>query len=83
GIPRCDNSSYPPSGTLEQLDWSLVGKIQIETVGEDVDEIDKQAELIGEMQLRPEDQGCIHASFELQLHVIHVVVNEHEVDQCW
>ncbi|GJZ16682.1 hypothetical protein Tco_0552805 [Tanacetum coccineum] len=63
-----------PFGKQEQLDWSLVGKIQIETVGDDVDEIDKQAELIGEMQLKPEDQDCVHASDELQLHVVHVVV---------
>ncbi|GJQ99196.1 hypothetical protein Tco_0522181 [Tanacetum coccineum] len=60
---------HPLSGTLEQLDWSLVRKIQvvavdrlwkhipisdmvkyeveIETLGECVDEIDKLAELIG------------------------------------
>ncbi|GKG01096.1 hypothetical protein Tco_0305801, partial [Tanacetum coccineum] len=60
---------HPLSGTLEQLDWSLGGKIQvvavdrlwehipiidmakrkveIETLGECIDEIDKLAELIG------------------------------------
>ncbi|GJS29534.1 hypothetical protein Tco_0490154 [Tanacetum coccineum] len=43
--------------------------VEIETVGEGVDEIDKLAELIGEMQLKQEDQGCVHASNELQLHV--------------
>ncbi|GJZ39414.1 hypothetical protein Tco_0585977 [Tanacetum coccineum] len=36
--------------------------VEIETVGECVDEIDKLAELIGEMQLKQEDQGCVHAS---------------------
>ncbi|GKG53886.1 hypothetical protein Tco_0555286, partial [Tanacetum coccineum] len=41
--------------------------IDIETVGEDVDEIDKLAELTDEMQLKQEDQGCVHASNELQL----------------
>ncbi|GKF13487.1 hypothetical protein Tco_0054949, partial [Tanacetum coccineum] len=52
--------------------------VEIETVGESVDEIDKLAELIGEMQLKQEDQGCVHASNELQLHVVHVVADEHE-----
>ncbi|GKF49934.1 hypothetical protein Tco_0143185, partial [Tanacetum coccineum] len=61
----------------------VVENKRCETVGDDVDEIDKQAELIGEMQLKPEDQGCVHASFELQLHVVHVVADEHEVDQRW
>ncbi|GJU39163.1 hypothetical protein Tco_1192120 [Tanacetum coccineum] len=55
--------------------------VEIETVGEGVDEIDKLAELTDEMQLKQEDQGCVHASNELQLHVVHVVADEHEVDQ--
>ncbi|GJX72699.1 hypothetical protein Tco_0309870 [Tanacetum coccineum] len=57
--------------------------VEIETVGEGVDEIDKLAELTDEMQLKQEDQGCVHASNELQLHVVHVVADEHEVDQHW
>ncbi|GKF81716.1 hypothetical protein Tco_0240318 [Tanacetum coccineum] len=57
--------------------------VEIETVGDDVDEIDKQAELIDEMQLKQEDRGCVHASNELHLHVIHVVAGEHEADQHW
>ncbi|GJR80200.1 hypothetical protein Tco_0079776 [Tanacetum coccineum] len=48
-------------------------EVEIETVGECVDEIDKLAELIGEMQLKQEDRGCVHASNELHLHVFHVV----------
>ncbi|GKB69575.1 retrovirus-related pol polyprotein from transposon TNT 1-94 [Tanacetum coccineum] len=44
--------------------------VEIETVGEGVDEIDKLTELTGEMQLKQEDQGCVHASNELQLHVV-------------
>ncbi|GJR15792.1 putative reverse transcriptase domain-containing protein [Tanacetum coccineum] len=84
---------HPLSGTLEQLDWSLVGKIQIvdvgklwehilivrwmtventrcgelrlETLGKCVDEIDKPTELIGEMQLKQEDQSCVHGINEL------------------
>ncbi|GJS03540.1 hypothetical protein Tco_0320048 [Tanacetum coccineum] len=32
--------------------------VEIETVGEGVDEIDKLAELTDEMQLKQEDQGC-------------------------
>ncbi|GJV80164.1 hypothetical protein Tco_1516034 [Tanacetum coccineum] len=53
--------------------------VEIETVGECVDEIDKLAELIGEMQLEQEDRGCVHASNELHLHVVHVVVVEYSV----
>ncbi|GJS79121.1 reverse transcriptase domain-containing protein [Tanacetum coccineum] len=104
-IEECAKSKSRNTGTLEQLDWSLVGKIQvvavdrlwehipitdmvkreveIETVGECVDEIDKLAELIGEMQLEQEDRGCVHASNELHLHVVHVVAGEHEADQHW
>ncbi|GJT53143.1 hypothetical protein Tco_0988197 [Tanacetum coccineum] len=48
-------------------------EVEIETLGECVDEIDKLAELIGEMQLKQEDQSCVHASNELHLHVFHVV----------
>ncbi|GKB78540.1 hypothetical protein Tco_0945435 [Tanacetum coccineum] len=57
--------------------------VEIEIFGEGVDEIDKLAELIGGMQLKQEDHGCVHASSELQLHVVHVVADEHEVDQHW
>ncbi|GKG42944.1 hypothetical protein Tco_0479628 [Tanacetum coccineum] len=63
--PRFHNSGIP---------------LEIETVDECVDEIDKLAELNGEMQLKQEDHGCVHASNELQLHVVHVVAGEHEVD---
>ncbi|GJS04866.1 hypothetical protein Tco_0321374 [Tanacetum coccineum] len=49
--------------------WLL---LLIETVGKGVDEIDKLAELTDEMQLKQEDQGCVHASNELQLHAVHV-----------
>ncbi|GJX44186.1 hypothetical protein Tco_0260862 [Tanacetum coccineum] len=74
---------HPLSGTLEQLDRSLVGKIQtdmvkrdveIETVGEGVAEMIRLAELFGEMQTKAEDPGLrsMH-KIELQLHVIHGV----------
>ncbi|GJW78337.1 hypothetical protein Tco_0140019 [Tanacetum coccineum] len=43
--------------------------VEIETLGESIDEIDKLAELIGEMQLKQEDRSCVHASNELHLHV--------------
>ncbi|GKG19077.1 hypothetical protein Tco_0376176, partial [Tanacetum coccineum] len=33
--------------------------VEIEILGEFVDEIDKLAELIGEMQLKQEDQSCV------------------------
>ncbi|GJW44776.1 hypothetical protein Tco_0073575 [Tanacetum coccineum] len=49
-------------------------EVEIETLGECVDEIDKLAELIGEMQLKQEDQSCVHALNKLHLHVFHVIV---------
>ncbi|GKD37749.1 hypothetical protein Tco_1257956 [Tanacetum coccineum] len=65
------------------IDTHLLDKYlkEVETVGEGVDEFDRLAELTDEMQLKQEDQGCVHASNELQLHVVHVVADEHEVDQ--
>ncbi|GKB90596.1 hypothetical protein Tco_0962868 [Tanacetum coccineum] len=57
--------------------------VEIETLGECVDEIDKLAKLIGEMQLKQEDRSCVHASKELHLHVFHVVECKHEADQHW
>ncbi|GJS48136.1 hypothetical protein Tco_0598257 [Tanacetum coccineum] len=113
----CDNSSKKDTHVIdrinyiipfeqpEQLDQSLVGKIQvcllltmgasgttvktdmvkheveIQTLGECVDEIDKLSKLIDEMQLKQEDQSCVHASNELSLHVFHVVAGKHEADQ--
>ncbi|GJT62369.1 hypothetical protein Tco_1092117 [Tanacetum coccineum] len=62
---------HPPSGKLEttklEYDWEnltdmVKRAVEIETVGEGVDEIDKLAELTDEMQLKQEDQGCVHAS---------------------
>ncbi|GJS38714.1 hypothetical protein Tco_0563757 [Tanacetum coccineum] len=62
------------SGTLEQLDRSLVGKIQI-----CVDKFDKVTVLFGEMQLKQEDRSYVHASNELHLHVDHGSFNcKHE-----
>ncbi|GJS05114.1 hypothetical protein Tco_0321622 [Tanacetum coccineum] len=55
--------------------------VEVETVGKGVDEIDKMAELTDEMQLKPEDQGYVHASNELQLHVVMLVAVCYEVDQ--
>ncbi|GKA02543.1 hypothetical protein Tco_0675208 [Tanacetum coccineum] len=47
-------------------------EVEIETVGECVDEIDKLAELIGEMQLKQEDsRGCVSCINELHLHSVH------------
>ncbi|GJY55504.1 hypothetical protein Tco_0454619 [Tanacetum coccineum] len=48
-------------------------EVEIETLGDCIDEIDKLAELIDEMQLKQEDQSCVHASNKLHLHVFHVV----------
>ncbi|GKD34977.1 hypothetical protein Tco_1250486 [Tanacetum coccineum] len=61
----------------------VVENKRCETVGDCVDEIDKLAELIGEMQLKQEDRSCVHASNELHLHVVHVVPGKHEADQHW
>ncbi|GJW35226.1 hypothetical protein Tco_0058146 [Tanacetum coccineum] len=45
-----------------------------------VDEIDKETVSFDEMQLKLEDRS---ASDELHLHVVHVVLSEHESDQHW
>ncbi|GJZ58478.1 hypothetical protein Tco_0613972 [Tanacetum coccineum] len=45
--------------------------VEIETVDECVDEIDKLAELMVRMQ-QSKRSGCVHASNEHQLHVRHV-----------
>ncbi|GJT47427.1 hypothetical protein Tco_0956142 [Tanacetum coccineum] len=47
--------------------------VELRECDECSNEIDKLAELTDEMQLKQEDQGCVHASNELQLHVVHVV----------
>ncbi|GJS71277.1 hypothetical protein Tco_0704118 [Tanacetum coccineum] len=57
--------------------------VVVESLGKCVDEIDKPTELIGEMQLKQEDQSCVHASNELHLHVFRVVVGKYEADQYW
>ncbi|GJY33428.1 hypothetical protein Tco_0417897 [Tanacetum coccineum] len=67
-----DSSPFWNTGTTRlESGWE-----NSETVGECVDEIDKLAELNGEMQLKQEDRGCVHASNELHLHVVHVVAGE-------
>ncbi|GJV30271.1 hypothetical protein Tco_1386719 [Tanacetum coccineum] len=47
--------------------------VEVESSGECVDEIDKLMEVIGEMQLKQEDQSYVHTSNELHLHVFRVV----------
>ncbi|GKG29629.1 hypothetical protein Tco_0419527 [Tanacetum coccineum] len=51
--------------------------VEIETVDKCVDEIGKLAELTDEMQLKQEDQGCVYASNELQLHVVGMCLITH------
>ncbi|GJZ07147.1 hypothetical protein Tco_0540940 [Tanacetum coccineum] len=58
--------------SMWSVDLAVGDRGTIKTVGEGVDEIDKLAELTDEMQLKQEDQGCVHASNELQLHVISI-----------
>ncbi|GJU21047.1 retrovirus-related pol polyprotein from transposon TNT 1-94, partial [Tanacetum coccineum] len=55
--------------------------VEVENSGKCVDEIDKESESFGEMQLRQEDQSYFHASNKLHLHVVHVVLNKHESGQ--
>ncbi|GJQ91468.1 putative reverse transcriptase domain-containing protein [Tanacetum coccineum] len=50
--------------------------VEVESLGNCVDEIDKPTEFIGEMQLKQEDQSCVHASKELHLHVFRVVADK-------
>ncbi|GKC21146.1 hypothetical protein Tco_1023296 [Tanacetum coccineum] len=50
--------------------------VEVDSLGECVDDIDKLTEVIGEMQLKKEDQSYVHASNELtntSLAVVHVV----------
>ncbi|GKD33995.1 hypothetical protein Tco_1249504 [Tanacetum coccineum] len=53
----------------------------VESSGKSADEIDKEIVSFGEMQLKQEDQSCVHASTELHLHAVHVIPSEHESDQ--
>ncbi|GKF57149.1 hypothetical protein Tco_0170686, partial [Tanacetum coccineum] len=46
--------------------------VDVESSGKSADEIDKETVSFGEMQLKQEDRSCVHASIELQLHVVHV-----------
>ncbi|GJT04338.1 hypothetical protein Tco_0838800 [Tanacetum coccineum] len=55
--------------------------VDVESSGKSADEIDKETVSFGEMQLKQEDQSCVHASIELHLHAVHVVPSEHESDQ--
>ncbi|GJW16394.1 hypothetical protein Tco_0020527 [Tanacetum coccineum] len=70
------------------IDTHLLDKYlkEIETVGEWVDEIDKLAELNGEMQLKQEDPGCVHASYtELSIGMPFMLLQlyEHDGDHLW
>ncbi|GJW53627.1 hypothetical protein Tco_0097712 [Tanacetum coccineum] len=47
--------------------------VDVESSGKSADEIDKKTVSFVEMQLKQEDQSCVHASIELHLHVVHVV----------
>ncbi|GKE43052.1 hypothetical protein Tco_1470336, partial [Tanacetum coccineum] len=55
--------------------------VDVESSSKSADEIDKETVSFGKMQLKQEDQSCVHASIELNLHVVHVVPSEHESDQ--
>ncbi|GKF51391.1 hypothetical protein Tco_0147858, partial [Tanacetum coccineum] len=48
--------------------------VDVENSGKSADEIDKETVSFGEMQLRKEDWSCVHASNELHLRVVHVVL---------
>nr|GEZ24273.1 hypothetical protein [Tanacetum cinerariifolium] len=78
------------SGTLEQLDQSLVGKIQtdmvklvveFESFGMSVDELDKETGSSDGLQPKQVDLSYVHALNEPYLHEIHVVPSKHEADQ--
>ncbi|GKD62238.1 hypothetical protein Tco_1299747, partial [Tanacetum coccineum] len=55
--------------------------VDVESSGKSADEIDKETVSFGEMQLKQEDQSCVHASIELHFHVVHVVPSVHESNQ--
>ncbi|GJZ88479.1 hypothetical protein Tco_0660261 [Tanacetum coccineum] len=49
--------------------------VEVECFGKCVDEFEKVTMLFGEMQLKQVDRSYVHASNELHLHVVHVVLN--------
>ncbi|GKB54838.1 hypothetical protein Tco_0905591 [Tanacetum coccineum] len=84
------NILYSPSYSRLLPDGKVIHTVKIDNVkqivdvessGKSVDEIDKETVSFGEMQLKQEDQSCVHASIELHLHVVHVVPSEHESNQ--
>ncbi|GJV86820.1 hypothetical protein Tco_1530758 [Tanacetum coccineum] len=48
--------------------------VEVECFGKCVDEFDKVTVLFGKMQLKQEDWSYVHASNELHLHIVHVVL---------
>ncbi|GKB57933.1 hypothetical protein Tco_0914119 [Tanacetum coccineum] len=56
--------------------------IEIECFGMSFHEFDKEFGSSDGMQPKQADLSCVHASNELHLHGIHVVLNKHEADQC-
>ncbi|GKC38781.1 hypothetical protein Tco_1051165, partial [Tanacetum coccineum] len=46
--------------------------VDVESSSKSADEIDKETVSFGEMQLKQEDQSCVHASIEIHLHAFHV-----------
>ncbi|GKD26440.1 hypothetical protein Tco_1232654, partial [Tanacetum coccineum] len=55
--------------------------VDVKSSGKSADEIDKETVSFGEMQLKQEDQSCVHALIKLHLHAVHVVPSKHESDQ--
>ncbi|GJU75390.1 hypothetical protein Tco_1272460 [Tanacetum coccineum] len=76
-------SGWENSEVLHTVKIDMVKLVDVKNSCKSADEIDKETVSFGEMQLKLEDQSCVHASDELHLHVVHVVASEHESDQHW
>nr|GEX59141.1 hypothetical protein [Tanacetum cinerariifolium] len=55
--------------------------VEIEYVGVNVDEFDKETGSSNGLQSKQVDLNCVHALNEPHLHEIHVVPSKHEADQ--
>ncbi|GJU69002.1 hypothetical protein Tco_1255261 [Tanacetum coccineum] len=56
--------------------------VEIECFGMSFDEFDKETESSDGLQPMQADLSCVHALNEPHLHEIHVVLNNHEANQC-
>ncbi|GJZ41031.1 hypothetical protein Tco_0587917 [Tanacetum coccineum] len=56
--------------------------VEIKNFGMSADELDKEIGSSDGLQPKQANLSCVHALNELHLHEIHVVLSNHEADQC-